>query len=201
MCTYGTKRNIRTIVGLLAVVCGFAALTPRGAAAQSVSPNNNLKAAVYRPVVAPAPHPLLPAKLEFDTKRIGFRNGVPVGGWSHLTLYADGRYHFTGHFHVSGAPSYKVGLVWMVRSATGQVFQFTKQGKLHGTFDSGSRDCDWDLAGNNEDVRRAWADITRSWHANWKADVNFDLNGLIDQVKKLVEVAGQVVKIVQVVSA
>ena len=141
-----------------------------------------------------------PGALEFDSKPIGFPEGVPVGGWSHLTLYPDGRYHFAGHFHVSGAPSYDVAIAWMVRSRSGQAFLFSKQGKLHGTFESGSRDCDWDTSGMNEDVKRNWAELVAGSRAEWKAKVNVNLSGIIDEVKQAVEVAGQVVKVIQVVA-
>lgn len=140
------------------------------------------------------------AKLEFDAGPIVFRNGVPVGGRSHLTLYPDGHYHFTGHFHVSGAPSYNVGLAWMVRTSTGQAFLFAKKGHLHGTFESGSRDCNWDTSGANDDVRRSWAELSAGSRAECRSNVNIDIGSIITQAKQAVEVAGQVVRVIQVVA-
>lgn len=153
------------------------------------------------PIKTPPPVKALPpSKLEFDSKPIGFRSGVPVGGWSHLTLYPDGHFHFSGHFHVSGAPSYNVGLAWMVRSQSGQAFLFPRKGHLHGTFESGSRDSDWDVNGVNEDIKRNWADLVAGNKADWKAEVNMDITGIISEVKQAVEVVGQVVKVVQVIN-
>jgi hypothetical protein len=58
--------------------------------------------------------PVLPGQLDWDSGYITFNNGVPVGGYSHLTLYMDGTYMFTGHFHDSGATEYNMNLVWAV---------------------------------------------------------------------------------------
>lgn len=155
------------------------------------------------PYLPPPPPPAVPTpqinQLDFDTKPIGFSGGVPVGGWSHLTIYRDGGYHFTGHFHVSGAPSYNVGMVWMVRAANGQTFLFTDTGSLHGTFSSGSRDHDWDKSGNNAEIARNWSALVANNRVHWQAKTNMDLGSIINSVKQLVEAAGTVVKIIQVV--
>src|SRR5207245_8602574 len=45
------------------------------------------------PNAAPLP------RIDLDTGYIAFHGGVPVGGFSHLTVYADGSYAYTGHFH------------------------------------------------------------------------------------------------------
>ena len=48
----------------------------------------------------------LPTELDFDAPSIVFGGGVPVGGFSHLTLRQDGTYTFSGRFHDSGATEY-----------------------------------------------------------------------------------------------
>ncbi|GAB3718983.1 hypothetical protein GCM10027598_31220 [Amycolatopsis oliviviridis] len=48
--------------------------------------------------------------------RINFDNGVLVGGWANLTVYPNGNYNFSGHFHDSGATSYNVGIVMAIRN-------------------------------------------------------------------------------------
>src|SRR5579859_918603 len=71
------------------------------------------------------PHDL-PASLDFDFSPIGFDNGVPVGGFSHLTLRDDGSYTFSGHFHDSGATSYEVGCVWLLKDSQNMVYTFER---------------------------------------------------------------------------
>ena len=57
-----------------------------------------------------------------------------------MTLWPDGRYHFTGHFHVSGAGGWDVAAACMVTTRTGHGYLFAKQGHVNGTLVSGSRD-------------------------------------------------------------
>ena len=47
------------------------------------------------------PHDL-PSILSFDFSPIVFKSGVPVGGFSHVTIRQDGSFTFSGHFHDSG---------------------------------------------------------------------------------------------------
>jgi hypothetical protein len=142
-------------------------------------------------------------KLEFDTEFISFDGGVPVGGWGHLSLFPNGAYSFSGHFHVSGAPSYDLAFVWLVKTSTGTVLQFTKSGRLHGTFESGSRDFDWGDSGTNQALAAIWNDIARGWTQHWSASVSADLGALLDATMKVINavgaVAGTVGKIISIV--
>jgi hypothetical protein len=71
---------------------------------------------------------------------ITFGGGVPVGGWSNLSLYPNGWFNFVGHFHDSGAPSYNVDHVWSIWSPGHGLIMIGTQGHMAGTFESGSRD-------------------------------------------------------------
>ena len=78
----------------------------------------------------------------WDTGYITFSGGVPVGGYSNLVLYPNGAINFSGHAHVSGAPGYDYSFVWAVKDSNvpATVYVFAASGRLHGTFESGSRD-------------------------------------------------------------
>jgi hypothetical protein len=58
----------------------------------------------------------LPDQLDFDWNPIVFGGGVPVGGYSHVTVRKDGTYTFSGHFHDSGGLEYNMALVWAIRT-------------------------------------------------------------------------------------
>jgi hypothetical protein len=144
----------------------------------------------------PPPEPQLLDKLEFDTKYITFEDGVAVGGYSHLSLFANGTSSCTGHFHVSGSLSYDISFVWVLRSSTGSVFTFGKEGRLHGTWESGSRDYDWGDSGTNPPLAAAWADISAGSTCYWRAGANSDFGSLLDGALKVVGAAAEVVKLV-----
>jgi hypothetical protein len=152
----------------------------------------------YPEVGAPPPVPEaapLP-RIEMDTAYITFSGGVPVGGFSHLTIYADGSYAFTGHFHVSGAPSYNYGLVWVVKDSQGRPFSFSHGGRLHGTFESGSRDDDWAFTSHDDRLARFWPDLAAGYSWAWKSAVNIDLRALLNSTVEAVGTAIAVIAIV-----
>ncbi len=136
-------------------------------------------------------------RVDLDTGYITFDNGVPVGGFSHLTIYSDGSYAFTGHYHVSGAPSYSFGLVWVIKDSQGRPFSFSHGGRLHGTFESGSRDDDWAFTGTNQDLARFWPDIANGYSWQWNSAVNIDLNALLNST---LEAIGTVLAVIAVVA-
>jgi hypothetical protein len=141
------------------------------------------------PPPVPAPKPFL-EKLELDTGYITFSGGVPVGGSSHLSLFPNGAFSFSGHFHVSGAPSYDVSLVWLLKSSTGTVFRLARGGRLHGFFEAGSRDFDWGDTGTNPALAGAWSDISAGYSWRWDSAVNIDLGALADEaIKRIGQVA------------
>ena len=124
----------------------------------------------------------------FNTGYITFNNGVPVGGFASLTLHSDGTCQFSGHFHVSGAPSYNVTFAWVIADSGGHAYTFTAHGHLAGTFESGSRDYDWNVTVNNPAVAANWAELVAAWRWQWTASVQWDvaatLQDTIDAIKK-----------------
>ncbi|HLZ64087.1 MAG TPA: hypothetical protein VKR06_44730 [Ktedonosporobacter sp.] len=137
------------------------------------------------------PHDL-PASLDFDFSPIGFDNGVPVGGFSHLTLRDDGSYTFSGHFHDSGATSYEVGCVWLLKDSQNMVYTFERTGHVYGTFEPGSRDYDWQVDSHNDELANRWANIAAGSRATAHAAADMDIlgftNALIGDLGKVVGV-------------
>jgi len=157
------------------------------------------------PPPPPPPPPPLPEQLgPFAWNPIVFSGGVPVGGWAQLTLFRNGTFNFVGHFHDSGATSYDVSCVFAVRDSSGTTFTFSHRGRVHGTFESGSRDDDWGdatgVGGPNQALAAAWPQLAA--HVSWsaKAGANFDLKRLVDDavaaVRGGLEVATAVIAIV-----
>jgi hypothetical protein len=148
-----------------------------------------------KPQEPPPPPPQLD-KIELDTGYITFGGGVPVGGYSHLSLFPDGAYSFTGHFHDSGWPSYDTSLVWAVGSASGSVFTFSHKGRVHGTGESGSRDDDWGDSGTNPAIAAAWADLSAGYSYQWRAGVNIDIGAIADSAVKAIGAVATVIAII-----
>jgi hypothetical protein len=131
-----------------------------------------------------------------DGGPIVFRGGVPVGGWSKLTVWPDGTYQFSGHLHDSGATSYDVSVVWGLQSSKGTVFQFSTRGRVHGTFESGSRDYDWSISGHNRALARAWSDLEAGHSWSRSAGAHLNLAGLWRSVKEGLSEVKDVVAVV-----
>ena len=141
----------------------------------------------------------LPPQLDFDWNPIVFGGGVPVGGWAHLTLRQDGTYTFSGHFHDSGALEYNTALAWGVQNAqSSTLYTFEHRGHVSGTFESGSRDDDWTVDGQNDAIRDNWAGIVATDSAPASANASGDLTTLINEI---VGIAGTVLGIVAIVIA
>jgi hypothetical protein len=153
--------------------------------------------------VVPAPPPLaaappLPSQLgPFTWNPIVFGGGVPVGGWAQLTLFRNGAVNFTGHFHVSGAPSYNMTCTFAVRASDGTVYTFTRTGRVHGTFESGSRDFDWGDNPTNTAVAAGWANLAAGWSWQARAGANADIGALIDSA---VHAVGQVASVIAIIA-
>jgi len=129
------------------------------------------------------------------TVNINFED-APVGGWSSLSLWPDGRYQFSGHLHDSGGPSYDYSVVWVVSSSAGTAFLFTRSGHLHGTFEHGSRDDDWSESAPNGAFANAWSDLSRGYQWECRAAVDSDLQQLVDALTKSANAAAKVITIV-----
>ncbi|WP_375515566.1 hypothetical protein [uncultured Nostoc sp.] len=158
-------------------------------------------AAPQHPLVVAAaapqpPDPLLP-NLVLDTPNITFDNGVPVGGDAHLSLFPDGSYSFTGHFHDSGATSYDTSFVYVVKDVFGvSAFTFSHTGRTHGTFEAGSRDDNWNDYGTNPVLAADWGNISSGYNWSSRAGANLNLGGLFDEAVQLVGYAQTVIQVV-----
>jgi hypothetical protein len=134
--------------------------------------------------LAPKPAPAAPQappaldRLTLDTGYIAFDNGVPVGGSSQLILFPNGDLNFSGHFHDSGAPSYDMSFVIVVASGNTAI-EFPLTGRVHGTFEAGSRDWDWNISQNNPAIHDLWGDFSRSYYWHWNAAANADIGQLV----------------------
>jgi hypothetical protein len=141
----------------------------------------------------PPPRPHLDKFVQ--NTNIGF-DDAPVGGWSSLSIWPNGSFNFSGHMHDSGAPSYNYGVVWVFSTSAGTAFVFKNPGRLHGTFEPGSRDDDWNISGTNPAIANAWDDISAGYHWQCSAEVNMDLAQLVDST---VKTTGDVMTVIAVV--
>ncbi len=125
---------------------------------------------------------------------ITFSGGVPVGGWTAITLYPNGAFNFSGHLHVSGLPSYDVGVTWVVTTSDGQpTFSLSKQGRCHGTLESGSRDFDWNESGTNPALAAAWDELSAGYRWRWNAGANIDISSITGAALQAVGAVGTVI--------
>jgi hypothetical protein len=136
------------------------------------------------------------AQLDWNWYPITFDNGVPVGGSMHLTLRSDGSYTFSGHFHDSGFPSYDVSLTYLVKDAQNRVYTFTAQGHMAGTLESGSRDYDWAVNGNNPDIASNWASLANGSLGYGEATTSLDIGPFVADFKQAVGVVSDVIAVV-----
>lgn len=127
---------------------------------------------------------------------ITFKSGVAAGGWSNLVIRADGSYEFSGHLHDSGALSYDVSVLWSILSKSNQLFTFGHEGTIHGTFDPGSRDLDWDVKKQDDRIRDNWGDLVQGTTVNWHSTVDTGLSQFINYIKTIYSVATAVIAIV-----
>jgi hypothetical protein len=128
---------------------------------------------------------------------IAFNNGVPVGGYADLTLYGDGEYTFSGHFHDSGFPSYDTGFVWVFRTSTGTAFTFSDTGNVEGTINPfGSRDHNWSSSGTNPALQAAWHDVQQGYNWQWEAKSSLDIGGMFNEIKTVIGYISTVIAVV-----
>jgi hypothetical protein len=138
----------------------------------------------------------LPQHLDFSWTPIVFGGGVPVGGWSNLTVRQDGTYTFSGHFHDSGATEYNMALVWAVKDSQNKVYTFKHTGHVSGTFEPGSRDDDWSIDGQNDTLAQNWANIAAANFGSASANASGDLTTLMNEILGAVGVVLGVISIV-----
>lgn len=147
-----------------------------------------------------APAPRLASQVgPLDTGPIHFGGGVPVRGFSQLTLFPSGHFNFVGHFHDSGATSYNVAFAVGVRSQRGVLYTFAQRGHMAGTFEFGSRDFNWSIQEHRPVIQEDWANVASNSTWWWSAKVNLDIAGVLDTVKTLAQAAGAVGSVVALV--
>lgn len=157
--------------------------------------HGDVEVVVHHP--PPPPPPPLPTQLgPFTWNPIVFGGGVPVGGWAQLTLFQNGAVNFTGHFHDSGATSYDMTCTFAVRASDGTVYTFVKTGRVHGTFEAGSRDFDWGDNPTNTAVGAGWANLCAGWNWQAKAGANVDIGALVGSAVQAVGQAASVIAII-----
>lgn len=181
-----------------AMVSGGAALLPPEQGTAVFQPEQLQRAAEALGLPAPPPEPAggaEPQSLNWSTGPITFSGGVPVGGWANLTLFSGGFVKFSGHFHVSGAPSYNIEFVWGVKSGSGAIYLFRAEGRVHGTFESGSRNFDWDQSKTDPTLARDWPNLWAHWEHRWNAHTNVNLAAVVSTVQNALVVAGTVIAI------
>jgi hypothetical protein len=143
------------------------------------------------------PHDL-PGTLDFDARPLVFDGGVPVGGWSHLTLRQDGSLTFTGHFHDSGATEYNMNFIFAVKDSQNIVYTVQHSGRVFGTFESGSRDDDWTIDTRNDRLADNWANLAAG--STWVANGSAKMDGT-DLFNSVIGVIGTVVGVISLFTA
>jgi hypothetical protein len=142
---------------------------------------------LYTEIQKPQAHPQVSMGQEgpFIWNPITFGGGVPVGGFSQITLFQNGAYTFTGHFHDSGFPSYNDALIWSFLSNRSRtLYVFRHSGHMAGTVESGSRDDNWTDQGPSPALAAGWDDlVSAGFSYRGDASVNLDVGSLLNTVK------------------
>ncbi|MGV9248126.1 hypothetical protein [Streptomyces sp. NPDC003710] len=150
--------------------------------------------AASAPSLAPDSPAILPTDVVIN-RNVTFSGGVPVGGWYSLSVFRSGSYNYSGHMHDSGAPSYNFASVCVVRFANGTAFVFETGGRMHGTFESGSRDYNWNRSAMHQSIRDAYQTSGGGWNARCSSQVNADLNALVNST---IQRVGYVTKVIAI---
>jgi hypothetical protein len=138
--------------------------------------------------------------MSFIENDVTFSGSTPVGGWVHLTVFADGSYDFSGHLHDSGFPSYDDSLVLGIISPSGVLYTFAHTGHVSGTDEpGGSRDDNWNVLGNNGQIAANWADLEGA-SGQWQVSTSSDWNNLLNQLQQVLQAAQPVMNVIQIVS-
>jgi hypothetical protein len=143
----------------------------------------------------PPPPPQWPDQLGPWSHHFTFPDGMPVGGWTELTLHRDGSWNYSGHLHDSGTPSYNDSVVWAVKNlGTNETYLFPHTGRMHGSIEAGSRDDNWTNSGTNAALESGWDSLfSVGWHWACKAGIGIDVGSIIDAAQKVVGVAETVI--------
>lgn len=123
----------------------------------------------------------IPDHLDFHTNHT-FPDGVAAGGWSQVTVFSNGNVQFSGHMHDSGAAEYDYSVACLLVDADNYGYSMGHTGKIAGTFESGSRDDDWNESTTNGLISQGWRPLMARASLHTDAQVNIDLGGLLNSV-------------------
>ncbi len=72
------------------------------------------------------------------------------------------------------------------------------QGHMAGTFESGSRDCPWNIQDNRPDIAAEWANLSNGYSWQWNANVNIDLGAMMESIKRAIQGAVQIAQVIAI---
>jgi hypothetical protein len=183
-------------VGLLAVVAVAAVAVTESAGAPPPDKGTSGPVGKVTTQVHTQIKPQTAGQLDWE-QSIRFKNDVPVGGSTHLTLKKDGSYIFSGKVHDSGFPSYDTIVVFVVTDSQNRAYTFTHKGYVKGTDKvglfppPGARDYTWTIKGKNPAIAQNWAGI--SPQATFSTRTDLDLGGIIADIQNAIKAAVQVI--------
>jgi hypothetical protein len=94
--------------------------------------------------------------------KLSFRlDSGTCSGFSEITMTNDGRVHYTGNVHDSGALAARYIAITSF-DVSGQALVIQHQGHVGGTFSLDTRDSSWDLTSINSFVAENWAAVKAS---------------------------------------
>jgi hypothetical protein len=143
----------------------------------------------------------LPSEIQFDFPNITISNGVPVGGFMHLTLRSNGTTTFTGHFHDSGATEHNIGIAVAVKDLASRAYVFTNSGHVSGTLEPGSSNFDFTSDSQSSIIAANWPALALASTAREHVDVTLDLANVTNAVIGLLGLATGVIGIVLTIAA
>ena len=83
----------------------------------------------------------------------------------------------------------------VTRFTNGTAFVFMTSGRLHGTWEDGSRDHDWNRSGTRRAITDAWKASGGGWTTSCSNQVNASVDSMIDATIKRIGYVSQVISI------
>jgi hypothetical protein len=173
------------------------AQTNLGSKLQGLSNMNLVLAALGVDPVFPPSLPL-PDQVDFDFPNITFNNGIPVGGFMHLTLFRTGDYLFTGHLHnSSGFVDFDLSAMVGVIDSAKQLFTFPPVGgHVAGKDLPGPSDFNWgDDPRRNPLIAQHWPTLAVGSTSISTESASSDFASLTNTLK---DIAGVVVGVIPI---
>jgi hypothetical protein len=89
-------------------------------------------------------------------------------------------------------------MAWVVKDSKNVVytFQLPDDAKVAGTFESGSRNYDWNIPGHDDRIAQNWKSIAANHYAVGQASVTLDVPNLVNSI---IQALGLVLAIISVV--